>query len=62
MKVKALVAHENEYGVRDESAAYHKQAGTVYEIADEVDAQALIDAKIVQKHSSGSEAEARKPS
>lgn len=52
MKVKALVAHENEYGVRDESANYHKQVGNVYDIPDERDAQVLIDGKIVEKHSS----------
>lgn len=52
MKVKALVAHDNDYGVREDKAPYHKQVGAVYDIADEADAQVLIDGKIVEKHSS----------
>ena len=51
MKVKALVAHDNAFGVREGAHKYHKPVGTVYEIADEADAQALIDSDIVSKAS-----------
>lgn len=51
MKVKTLVAHDNEYGVREGTHDYHKREGSVYIIEDDKDAQALIDTKIVEKHS-----------
>lgn len=50
MKVKALVAHDNDYGVREEKHSYHKREGMVYEIEDDDDAEVLIAAKIVERH------------
>ena len=52
MKVKALVAHDNDYGVREGTHPYHKAVGAVYEVADDADAESLIASKIVEKHSS----------
>jgi len=48
MRVKSLVDHSNDYGVRD-GGSYDKKKGTVYEIAEEADAQVLIDAGLVEK-------------
>ena len=49
MKVKALVAHDNEFGVREGDHKYHKTAGTVYEIADETVVDGLVESGIVAK-------------
>ena len=51
MKVKALVAHDNEYGVREGTHDYHKREGSVYVVPDD-EADALIASKFVEKHSS----------
>lgn len=48
MKVKTVKAHENDYGVRD-GLPYEKSNGRVYEVPDDVAAQALIDAGYVEK-------------
>lgn len=50
MKVKTVKDHVNDYGVRD-GLPYEKTHGKVYDIADEVAAQALIDAGYVEKYS-----------
>lgn len=50
MKVKTIKPHSNDYGVRD-GGPYEKANGRIYEIDDEVAAQALIDAGLVEKAS-----------
>lgn len=52
MKVKALVAHDNDYGVREGTAKYHKPEGSVYVVPDDDEAERLIAGKYVEKHSS----------
>ena len=49
MKVKALQDHDNSYGVQDKEAKYSKKAGDVYTIPDDVEAQTLVDAGLVEK-------------
>lgn len=47
MKVKTLIAHDSATFGYD----YHKRVGSVYELPD-VDAESLIEQKIVEKHGS----------
>lgn len=54
MQVKTIKPHENDYGTRD-GLPYEKSTGRLYEVADEVAAQALIDAGWVEAASTKSD-------